>query len=61
MMTLYHSNKNQNDPNANRFAALINEAKNVLLGKEISPVLLRDLNLVSELVNRSVSEEKVLS
>ncbi len=61
MMTIYHPDKNQDDPNANRFAALINEAKDVMLGKGISPVLLKDLELVSALMENPVCTDEVLS
>jgi|GEM_PF-5093352 len=61
MMTMYHPDKNRDDPNATRFAALVNEAKDVLLGKEEAPVLLKDLELVSALMQAPVYTDDVLS
>jgi len=61
MMTIYHPDKNRDDSNAHRFAALINEAKDVMLGKETSPVLLKDFELVSEFMQAPVCTDEVLS
>lgn len=61
MMQLHHPDKNSGDPQATRVAALINEAKNVLLGQETSPVLLKDAALVAEVMQRPVAQEEVLS
>ena len=61
MMKRHHPDLNNGDPRADRLAALINEAKDLLLGRIRSPTLLKDASLVSEVMNRPVSEEDVLS
>lgn len=61
MMQLHHPDKNPGGQKATSVAALINEAKNVLLGKEANPVLLKDAALVAEVMQRPVAQEEVLS
>lgn len=61
MMKLYHPDKNCSDLRANRLAALINEAKEVIMGRETNPTLLKDQELIAELMNQPVSDEEVLS
>lgn len=61
LMCFYHPDKNQGEEKAHRKSALINEAMDVLLGKEKNPTLLRDKSLVVELVNQPVSDESILS
>ncbi|MCF8107853.1 MAG: hypothetical protein K9J81_02565 [Desulfohalobiaceae bacterium] len=40
---------------------MINEAKGVLLGRETSPTLLKDRDLMAGMMQRPVSEEDALS
>jgi len=61
LMVHHHPDRNHGDPQAHRLAALINEAKDVLMGKETQPSLLQDRGLIAELLRRPVSDEKVLS
>lgn len=61
MMKSHHPDRNGGDPQAVRLAALINEAKDLLLGKRTNPELIQDVELVSELMKRPVLEEEVLS
>lgn len=61
MMVHYHPDKNLDDLQANRKAALINEAKDILMGKETNPNLLKDRELIADLMNRPVSDNEVLS
>jgi len=61
MMTLYHPDKNWDDLQANRKAALINEAKDFLMGKETNPNLLKDQELIDDFMKRPVSNKEVLS
>ena len=61
MMIQHHPDKHGGDPHANRLAALINEAKDVLLGKETKPTLLKDQELIADLMKRPVSDYEVLS
>lgn len=60
-MLQYHPDRNGGDLQANRLAALINEAKNVLLGKDANPTLLKDQELIADLMKRPVSDDEVLS
>ncbi|ACV69143.1 J domain-containing protein [Desulfohalobium retbaense] len=61
MMHHHHPDKHRGDARATRFAALINEAKNVLLGEEAHPSLLKDRELIAALLQRPVAAEDVLS
>ncbi len=61
MITLHHPDKNPDNAWADSFAALINEAKDMLLGKDIRPTLLQDSRLVSEFMDCPVQEGEVLS
>ena len=61
MMIRHHPDKNKDDPQANRLAALINEAKDVLLGRETNPTLLKDRDLMAEMMQRPVSDDDALS
>jgi hypothetical protein len=61
LMVHYHPDRNPNDARAERLAALINEAKDFLLGRETTPTLLRDRELVAELMGQPVSDQGVLS
>ncbi len=61
LMIRYHPDKNQQDSGADRIAALINEARDILLGKETTPNLIMDPVLVSQFLNTPVEEGEVLS
>ncbi|MFP4284474.1 MAG: J domain-containing protein [Desulfovermiculus sp.] len=66
LMCQHHPDKHQGDPQAGQRSALINEARNMLLGRTLNPTLLRDKTLVSEVlehppVSESEDDEKILS
>lgn len=61
MMLLYHPDRSCGDSQSHRLAALINEAKDLLLGKETNPTLLKDQELIADLMQRPVSDNEVLS
>jgi hypothetical protein len=61
MMKSHHPDRNGGDPRADRQAALINEAKDLLLGRIANPNLVKDAELVSEVMQQSVSEAEVMS
>ena len=61
LMTMYHPDKNPGDPEAQRLSALINEARDILLGKETRASLIKDPVLVSQFLNTPVEEGEVLS
>ena len=65
MMCLHHPDKHQGDPQAGQRTALINEARNMLLGHTLHPTLLRNRELVSEVLERPPSsgseDETILS
>ena len=61
LMKYHHPDRNGGDPRAVRQAAVINEAKDLLLGRRTDPTLIRDAEVVSEVMRQPVSEEEVLS
>lgn len=61
LMTVYHPDISPDKSRAHQLSALINEAKDMLLGKEKSPTLLKDKELVTELVNQPISDENIMS
>jgi len=65
LMCLHHPDKHQDDPQAGQRTALINEARNMLLGHIVSPTLLRDRALVAEILERppgsDIEDETILS
>jgi hypothetical protein len=65
MMCLHHPDKHQGDHRAGERTALINEARNMLLGRTINPTLLRDRELVSEVLEHppisDTEDETILS
>ena len=61
LMTRYHPDKNHQNPGMDRIAALINEARDIMLGKETRPSLIKDPVLVSQFLNTPVEEGEVLS
>ena len=65
MMCLHHPDKHQSDPQAGQRTALINEARDMLLGHTLHPTLLRNRELVSEVLERPPSsgseDETILS
>ena len=61
MMKRYHPDLNGGDPRADRQAALINEAKDLLLGRVTNPTLVKDAELVRQVMRQSVSEAEVMS
>ena len=61
MMKSHHPDQNGGDPRADHQAALINEAKDLLLGRIASPTLVQDAELVSEVMRQPVSEAEVMS
>jgi len=60
LMLAYHPDKNKNDPENNRKSALVIEAKDTLLGKEFNPTMLKDSQLVYEVINHTVCDEHVM-
>jgi hypothetical protein len=60
-MKRHHPDKNRGDPRSDRLAALINEAKDLLLGRTRTATLIRDASLVSEVMNHPVRDEDILS
>ena len=61
LMCSYHPDKNQDETRANHISALINEAKDIMLGREMNTTLLKDKDLVAELTNMPVSDENIMS
>jgi len=61
LMCSHHPDRNPEDPLAGRRTALIIEARNVLLGKVTAPVLLKDRELLAEVLNRPLAETEVLT
>ncbi len=66
LMCRHHPDKPQGDPQAGQRTALINEARNMLLGRTLIPTLLKDRELVSEVlehppINEDNDEETILS
>ena len=61
LMTVYHPDRNKGGPEAHRRSALINEAKDVLLGKEKNPTLLKDKDLVAEIIDKPIADGKIIS
>ena len=66
LMCRHHPDKHQGDPQAGQRTALINEARNMLLGRTLNPTLLKDRELVSEVlehppINEDNDEETILS
>ena len=61
MMKSYHPDRNGGHPLADRQAALINEARDLLLGRVINPTLVKDGELVRQVMRQSVSEAEVMS
>jgi hypothetical protein len=61
MMKCHHPDRNGGDPRTDRQAALLNEARDLLLGRIIDPTLIKDAELVSEVMRQSVSEDQVMS
>jgi hypothetical protein len=65
-MCQHHPDKHQGDQQAGQRTALINEARNMLLGRTLSPTLLKDRELVSEILEHppgsdSDDDETILS
>ncbi len=61
LMVAYHPDKHQDDPKAKQRSALINEAKEILLGKEVNPTMLKDTQLIDEFVSQPVSDDQIMS
>jgi hypothetical protein len=61
LMSVHHPDKHKGDPQATRRSALINEARDILLGREIKATLLHDSELVADIVCHPVSDMNVLS
>ncbi|MGM0424238.1 MAG: J domain-containing protein [Thermodesulfobacteriota bacterium] len=62
LMCAHHPDKNQGDPLAGQRTALINEARNMLLGRTLTPTLLKDKQLLADILQHPVSDaEDVLS
>ena len=57
LMCLHHPDKHQGDPQAGQRSALINEARNMLLGRTLNPTLLKDRELVSEVLEHPPSSD----
>jgi hypothetical protein len=61
LMCTHHPDRNPDDPHAARRAALIIEARDALLGKVTTPVLLKDRGLLADVLERPLDGTEVLT
>ncbi|MDZ7761549.1 MAG: J domain-containing protein [Desulfovermiculus sp.] len=60
LMGQHHPDKHQGDPQAGQRSALINEARNMLLCRTLNPTLIRDRDLVAEVLEHPPSEDETI-
>lgn len=60
LMCQHHPDKNQGDPRAGQLTALINEARNILLGSNQTPTLLKNQELVAEILEHPLNEDETV-